>query len=537
MREQSSRDVIASEKDVVVQLQSRLAQHLGAARFQLWFAGRTRFCLTDDGLNIAVADAFYRELLQRNFRKELDTFCRAEFGEAATVRLSIEPEMLASPQTTETPGNGIADGASNHRNDRTVGIDSTVEAKAIDGPKLALVTETEAVETSLSQVSASSVPAVQQAPAPQTTTLPFGLSHASSAAERTARDAKPARRRFAKLSDVVEGQSNRLALSTARNVAEHPGSFTPLVIHGPAGVGKTHLLEGIWCAAREQSRGLHVVYLTSEQFTTLFLSALRGNGLPAFRQKYRGVDVLIIDDVQFLCGKQATLGEFQYTIDTLVKSGKQIVLAADRDVSELRGLGREVISRLQSGVSCPIEVPDEAMRLKILMQQVYNQKLDMPPEVVSLIAKRVHGTARELSGALNRLRATSCAMGQPITEALARQTLAELFRSCKPVVGLAEVEKAVCDVFGVEPAELRSESKSKSLTGPRMLAMFLARKHTAAAYSEIGRYFGHRSHSTVMSAKKRIETWVRDGGQLHLYDRPCEVTDALRQVESRIRVG
>ena len=210
---------------------------------------------------------------------------------------------------------------------------------------------------------------------------------------------------------------------------------------------------------------------------------------------------------------------------------------ADRDVSELRGLGREVISRLQSGVSCAVEIPDEAMRLKILQQQVYNRQLQIPPEVLSLVAKRVHGSARELSGALNRLRAASCAVGQPITEALARQTLAELFRSCKPVVGLAEVEKAVCDVFGVEPADLRSERKSKSITGPRMLAMFLARKHTSAAYSEIGRYFGHRSHSTVMSAKKRIESWVRDGGQLHLYDRPCEVTDALRQVESRIRVG
>ncbi len=505
--------MIASEKDVVVQLQARLAQKLGVARFDLWFAQRTQFCPTDDGLTIAVEDTFYRDLLRRNFRQELESFCRDQFGEASTVRFTVEPKLIAemnaaSPE--ETPGDSTQQATASSPSNQPV-----ERKEEIAGPRLAVISS----ETTEEPITSSNVSTFEARRVPKSP------------------ETKSGRRRFARLSEVVEGESNRLALSTARNVAEHPGSFTPLVIHGPAGVGKTQLLEGIWCAAREQARGVHAVYLTSEQFTTLFIGALRGNGLPAFRQKYRGVDLLIIDDVQFLCGKQATLGEFQYTIDTLVGGGKQIVLAADREVSELGGLGREVISRLQSGVSCAVDLPDEAMRSKILMQQVMRQQMIVPEEVISLIAKRVHGSARELGGALNRLRAASFATGQAITEALARQTLAELFRSCKPVVGIREVEKAVCDVFGVDPGDLQSDRKSKSLTGPRMLAMFLARKHTSAAYSEIGRHFGNRSHSTVMSAKKRIETWVRDGGQVHLYDRPCEVTDALRQVESRIRVG
>jgi len=510
--------VIASEKDVVVQLKSRLAQYLGAARFELWFAQRTRLCPTEDGLTIAVEDTFYRDLLRRMFREELNAFCRDAFGESSTIRFSIEPELVANKQVANKQ-----DGSANLNDEpspstigknRPLTNDSTVDQ---GGTRLKLAVVDEATQNG----------------AKTTQSVPPRESHL----DHPRQSASGGRRRFSRLSGLVEGDSNRLALSTAKNVAEHPGSFTPLVIHGPSGVGKTHLLEGIWCAAREQTRGLHVVYLTSEQFTTLFLGALRGNGLPAFRQKYRGVDVLMIDDVQFLCGKRATLGEFQYTIDKLVREGKQIVLTADRDVSELRGLGREVISRLLSGVSCSIEPPDEAMRLGILLRLASRMKMELPPGVVSLIAKRVQGTAREINGALNRLRATSCAIGQPISEPLARESLAELFRGCRAALGLGDVEKAVCDVFGVDPRALQSERKSKSLSGPRMLAMFLARKHTGAAYSEIGCYFGDRSHSTVMSAKKRIESWVRDGGQLQLYDRPCDVTDALRQVEARMNVG
>ncbi len=529
--------MIASEKDVVVRLQSRLAQQLGAARFELWFAQRTRLCPTDDGLTVAVADTFYRDLLRRNFREELDAVCHDVLGQAATVRFAVEPELIADgggqrssiaeqPSVAQQSTIGIV--VDDHR-DACDPVDANQSVGCEQGTALKQ-------GTSLKQGTGLKLARLGQSPQAEGPSTQVSSPRASHD-ERPRRTAKQGRRRFARLSELVEGVGNQLALSTAGNVAKHPGSFTPLVIHGPAGVGKTHLLEGIWCAAREQTRGLHVVYLTSEQFTTLFLGALRGNGLPAFRQKYRGVDVLIIDDVQFLCGKRATLSEFQYTIDTLVGEGKQIVLAADRDVSELRGLGSEVISRLQSGVSCAIELPDEVTRLGILTQLALRMKMNMPEGVMSLIAKRVQGTARELTGALNRLRATSCATGQPISEQLARQSLAELFRSSRAAVGLSDVEKAVCDVFGVEPQALKSQRKSKSLSGPRMLAMFLARKHTGAAYSEIGRYFGDRSHSTVMSAKKRIETWVREGGQLHLYDRPCEVTDALRQVEARIHVG
>jgi chromosomal replication initiator protein len=352
-------------------------------------------------------------------------------------------------------------------------------------------------------------------------------------------DAVPAesnRRPFSRLETFVVGRANRVAHTSAQMAADRPGSLNPLLVFGPTGVGKTHLLEGIWSRLRSRS-GKHVVYLSSEQFTSLFLAALNGKGLPSFRSKYRGVDALLVDDVQFLCGKKATIGELLHTVDTLLRDGRQVVLAADRAPADLNGLGPELLTRLAGGMQCVLEPPDYETRLGIVRQLAAKQRIALPLQVQQYVAAHLTAHARELCGALNSLRAMSLAMNEPITLSLAEEALAERIRHNARAVKLADIEQAVCQVFGLDPTSLHGAGKTRELSGARTLAMWLARKHTRAACSEIGRYFGRRSHSTVISAQKKVTSWMTAGRSLELANRAWGVEEAIQRVEAQLRVG
>ena len=362
-------------------------------------------------------------------------------------------------------------------------------------------------------------------------------SPATAVAESKPAAAPPARRKFALLSSFVTGTSNRLAVVSAEMVARSPGQISPLVIHGPTGVGKTHLLEGIWTTVRKKPGGPTVLYLSAEQFTSQFLEALRGSGLPSFRRKYRGVEVLLLDDLQFLVGKRATQVELLHTIDTLLNERRQLVLAADRPPAELTELAPELLARLSGGMVCRIEPPDYTTRLGIVGQLAIRNGIELQPEVQRFIASRLTTHARELSGAICRLQATSEALRQKITLPLAEEALGEMIHHNNRVVRLGDIQKAVCKVFGLEAATLQSDGKSKRVSHPRMLAMWLARKHTRAALSEIGQFFGRRSHSTVISAEKRVNEWMASGEPLHLAEQTWVIDEAIRQVERSLLAG
>lgn len=339
------------------------------------------------------------------------------------------------------------------------------------------------------------------------------------------------------LADFVVGTSNRLACGAVELVASRPGEVSPLVIHGPSGVGKTHLLDGVCARTSELHPGASIVSLSAEQFTNGFLQSLHGSGLPGFRRTCRSADLLVIDDIHFLVGKRATLLEFQLTVDALHRQGRQMVFTCDRELDSLPGLGPELVTRLRGGMNAPILSPDYEVRRGIVAALCARRRLAVPDAVVHHVATHMTRHARELIGAVNRLEATSLMLGVDVTAEMAEEALADLVRSSARSVRLADVERAICTAFGIEPGSLQSSRRARTVSQPRMLAMFLARKHTHAALTDIGRYFGRRSHSTVIAAQRTVGEWVARRSPVVLAETEWDVEEAIRRVEDLLRAG
>lgn len=474
--------------DIVSALELALADKVGAQRFELWFGANARLSLSEGALTVRVANQFLQEWLRNNFRRHIEDSCLETLGKALPVSFHVDASLAAGVATA-----AVASGA------------------ALAGPSM------------------------KAPPAASVAVGKLKLVDVGPAANDSPRSFP--RRRFASLDSFVVGAGNRLAHRAATNIAARLGATSPLLVHGPTGVGKTHLLEGIWIAAKKAHPALHAVYLSAEQFTTYFLEALHGSGLPSFRRKHRGVELLIVDDLQFFAGKKATLVELWHTIDTLVREGRQLVFAADRGPELLGELGAELVSRLEGGLVSAVEPADFETRRGIVRQFAATLDVAVPDDVQAYVAEQVSTHARALAGALKRLEAMSQAHGEPVTLPRSQDWLAETIRAHAKAVRLADIEAAVCSVFGLEPATLQSPRKGKQVDHPRMLAMWLARKHTRAALSEIGQHFGRRSHSTVISAQKRVSAWMAARAPLAIADQVSSVEDAIRRVEQALRAG
>ncbi|MEX0711328.1 MAG: chromosomal replication initiator protein DnaA [Pirellulales bacterium] len=451
-----------------------LADKVGQERYQLWFGSHTRMELADETLIVHVANRFFQDWLRTNFRQQIEASCLEMLGKALNVRFHVDSSLEASSTVTAPAACGGGQRSAAPRSD-----DKSVAGAARRGGPL-----------------------------------------------------RPA----AELKTFVPGPASRIAYAAALTVAARRNSPSPVVLHGPTGVGKTHLLRGMCEAVRQSDVRAQAVYMTAEQFTTLFLEALHGAGLPSFRRKHRGLDLLAVDDIQFFAGKRATLTELLNTVDCFQREGRQLVFAADRPPAQLGSLGAELVTRLQGGLVCGIESPEYETRLAIVKQMAEQLGLAVPQEVQALIASNLHSHARELSGALHRLAATSRALERPISPAMAQEALADLLGGGNRHLRLADIERAVCEEFGLEPQALQSTRKAKEVSGPRAVAMYLARKHTRCALSEIGHHFGRRSHSTVISAQKKVNGWMSkpaalgEGGRL-------SIEEALRRVERRLMAG
>lgn len=377
-------------------------------------------------------------------------------------------------------------------------------------------------------------------PPPEAAPPPSGLAIVRPSVEVTPA-APPAgisgRRSGRSLADFVVGPSNKMALAAVEMAAARPGEMSPLVVHGPGGVGKTHLLEGLCERVRELRPGTQAVFLAAEQFTTGFLQALHGTGLPGFRRTCRSAELLVIDDLQFFVGKRATLQELQQTIDALQRQGRQVVLGCDREPESIPELGAELLTRLRGGMAARITPPDYDVRRGIVAGLCRGRGLAVPEEVVHYVASSMTRHARELYGAVNRLEATSTMLGVPVSLGLAEEALADLVRAGGRSVRLADIEKAVCQAFGIDRGGLHSGSRARAVSHGRMLAMFLARKHTHAALSEISGHFGRRSHSTVIAAQKTVAKWLATRARIVLAESAWDVEEAIRRVEDILRAG
>ena len=329
---------------------------------------------------------------------------------------------------------------------------------------------------------------------------------ARSEADNSYRDlSAPLDRRFT-FEDFVVGKPNELAYAAARRVAEAGSvSFNPLFLYGPVGLGKTHLMQSIaWeIGARYPKR--RIIYLSAEKFMYQFVRALRTKDTVAFKDQFRSVDVLMIDDVQFIGGREATQEEFFHTFNALVDQNRQVVISADKSPSDLEGVEERMRSRLGWGLVADIHPTTYELRLGILQAKAEKTEPEIPAKVLEFLAHKITSNVRELEGALNRIVANATLVGRPITLESSQELLHDLLRANDRRVTIEEIQKRVSEHFNVRVTDMHSARRARAVARPRQVAMYLSKQLTARSLPEIGRKFGGRDHTTVMHAVRKIE--------------------------------
>lgn len=459
---------------------AELERLVGPRNFEHWFRGKTTLTICEDQVTLGVASVFLQSWMHKQFAAPASEAARRVLGPSASARFAVDASAVLGASHSAPP-RAV-------RGTEPTGLGRPVGGRA-DG----------------------------------------ALASGGGA---------NGRRRFASLAEFVSGRCNELALTAVREVCRQPGElYSPLFLYGGVGTGKTHLLEAVYRELRRSFPTWRVTYLTAEAFTNYFTQALREHALAGFRARFRHVDALLVDDIDFLDGKPGIQEEFLHTVKQLEGCRRQIVLAADRHPRLLAKFSEELTTRFLSGLVCRLEPPDPETRRRILAAKARRLDDAVTDEALAVIAQRFQHNVRELEGALNCLQTYHAMTGKRISAAVARSVLAELERDCIRVIRLSDVEQAVCQFFGVEPADLRSSRRHRSVSQPRMLAMFLARKHTQAAYSEIGRYFGGRNHSTVVAAERKVRQWLAENVAVQVSAETWPLADVLESVEMQLRAG
>ena len=304
----------------------------------------------------------------------------------------------------------------------------------------------------------------------------------------------------------VVGSSNQFAHAAALAVAEQPSkAYNPLFLYGGVGLGKTHLMQAVGHRVREHSRALRVSYLSAEKFTNEVINALRFERMVSFRDKYRTVDVLLLDDIQFLAGKERTQEEFFHTFNALYDAQKQIVISSDAAPKEIPTLEERLRSRFEWGLIADIQPPDLETKIAILMKRAETEGLALPAEVAEYIARGIRSNIRELEGAFIRLQAYSSLVGEAVSLSLAETVLKNILAQQEKRISIEAIQRRVAEEFNLRPPDLRVRSNARSIAFPRQIAMYLAKQLTGASLPEIGRAFGGKHHTTVLHSVKKIE--------------------------------
>jgi len=313
----------------------------------------------------------------------------------------------------------------------------------------------------------------------------------------------------------VEGKSNQLGKAAALQVANNPGrAYNPLLLYGGTGLGKTHLMQAAGNHMRSQSPGMKVMYLRSEQFVSAMIDALRTKNMDDFKRRFRAVDALLIDDIQFLAGKNTSQEEFFHTFNALFDGKQQIVLTCDRYPKEVDNLEPRLKSRLGWGLSVAIDPPDFETRAAILLNKAASRGVEIPEAVAQLIARRMRSNVRDLEGALNTLVARANFLGHAITPEFAQETLRDLLTVHSQSITISNIQKTVADYYQLRLSDLLSMNRSRSLARPRQMAMALSKELTEHSLPEIGKAFGGRDHTTVLHACRTVRDLCAADGKL-----------------------
>jgi len=311
--------------------------------------------------------------------------------------------------------------------------------------------------------------------------------------------------------NFIVGSSNQLAHAACLAVATQPGeNYNPLFIYGGVGLGKTHLVNAIGHRIHERAKNHRVIYLTSEAFMNQLIGSLRRDRMDDFKNRFRTIDVLIVDDIQFLAGKERTQEEFFHTFNSLHENRKQIVITSDKFPKEIPDLENRLRNRFEWGLIADIQPPDLETRIAILGKKAEAEGINLPETVASFLAAHIRSNVRELEGSLTRLGAFASLMQSDITIELAKEVLQNTLSQIEKKVTVENIQKTICEHFNLRIAELKSKSRARSVALPRQVAMYLCRKYTDTSFPVIGYKFGGRDHSTVIHASKSIEQKIRE---------------------------
>lgn len=467
----------APVNDPVARIQDRIAEILGPQRFKVWFKNSTQLTLADGFLKVGVPNLFVGSWIENHFSDALSEAAKDVLGRDVNLTFSIDAKLLGNVRKRQ--------------------LDSQADF-------------------------------IAKNPERQVRQLRRGTS--------TVAAGKPLKGRFA---DFVVGPSNQLAFSAARSVAETPAArYNPLFVHGGCGLGKTHLLQAICNELQERNPSCRWQYVSGEEFTNQYIYAIQTGHVDAFRQRYRQLDVLVIDDIHFLANKKATQEEFLHTFNAIDAGGRQIVLSSDTHPKLIGHLSEQLVTRFVSGMVVKISPPDAETRYEILRRRAAMMKHTVPDDVSRYIAEHLDANVRELEGSLLKLIAFNSITHQPITVSLAKHVLADHLSRTKRLLDLNDITGTVGTYFGLTQAELNTSRKTRTIALARGIAMLLARRHTAMSFPEIGRFMGNKNHSTVILACRKLEnvlaeigtvTWSTPAGR-----RTAPLNEILTELEEQL---
>jgi len=511
-----------------------VSARVGAARFGLWFQGHACFVPLGNVVVVAVRNQHTLDWLEHTFSEAVREAITEIYGSGIAINWVVD-ELAVSGQGTDEPeasatdtgdrrAGSVSDGQQNQKT-RNNPNGTTVA----HGPNSATTNNRERKPLeSRTQLDLFGDP------------LPAPKSKAKREHPEVVALARPiasakAGRRWKLLSEFVVGSCNRVAHASALSVVEEPGEgVNPLVIHGPVGTGKTHLLEGIFAGLKRKS-DQRPCYVTAEEFTTRFVQASQHGKMAAFRRQFRECSALLLDDLHFLATKKATQAEYLHTFDALGAEGRQVVVTMDCHPRLADELMPELLDRLLGGAVWSLLPPDPETRLEILRKKSTGMHPSIPDPVLKSLASSLHGNVRELEGAVNSVRHYAKVTGRPVDQAVVREALGDLLRHAVRAVTVADVDAAVCATLRLASGTLQSKSRAWAVTHPRMLAIYLCRKHTAATYGEISKHFGAKTHSTAVAAEKKVRAWLEKNQSVAIGDRNWPAKELIDRIERELQ--